>query len=200
MRRCSSRRSKIMLRDVTKGVVVAGASVLFLILLVGLAWAGENESATVTLDLDTAEGDQGMTTVEAAAGEEVTVEVYGAVTNLKSFTINIGFDAAKLSFVSGTVESGFQLLPPDLVGEGEVSAVGLRVAGPMSGTPLLLAKVIFKPLEDFKSATLTVTKADLTDDAGATDSPAVDAMAKITEAGIAVEADSWGKVKARFVR
>ena len=189
-----------MVRDVTKGAVVAGVSVLFLILLVGLAGAFENENATVVLDLDPADGNQGMTTLAAAVGEEVVVEVYGTVVDIKGFTIQIGFDAEKLSFVkeSSTVESGFQVLPPDLI-DGDAGAVGLLLAGTKSGDPLLLAKMVFKPLEDFRSATLTVTKAEFTSPSG-TDRPTVDATAKITEEGIAVETESWGKVKARFVQ
>ncbi len=191
-----------MLRDVLKGTVVVGASVLFLTLLVGLAGAFENENATVALDLDPAAGNQGVTTRSAAVDEEVMVEVYGTVTNLKSFTVKIGFDPAKLSFVpeSSTVESGYQVMPPALMEDGVAGAVGLLLVGdPKSGDPLLLAKLVFKPLEDFESASLMVTEADLTSPSG-TDKPAVDATATITEAGIAVEAESWGKVKARFVR
>ena len=188
-----------MKKAVWKSILVAGVSVFFLTLLVGLVWAGPHADTQVILDLDPAGGNQALTTKTVEPGEEVTVEVYATVTDISSFTVAIAFDDTKVTFVpeSSTVESGYQVMPPALM-DGDAGAVGLLLVGdPKSGDPLLLAKMVFKPLEGYGEATLTVSKGDFTS-GGVTDTPQQTAAVRIT--GVAVEAESWGKVKARFVQ
>ena len=190
-----------MKNTVLKGALVAGASVLFLTLLAGMALAGSNESVLVALDLDPADGNQSlMTKSEAGVEDVIVVEVYGAVTDVKSFTITLGFDPEKLSFVpeSSTVESGFQVMPPALMGDGVAGAVGLLFAGSKSGDPLLLAKMAFKPLEGFDEGLVSVVSAEFKDASDATDKP--DQSAQVLITGVPVESESWGKVKALFVQ
>jgi hypothetical protein len=186
-----------MLRDVTKGVV-AGVSLLCLALLVGLVWAGPHADTQVILDLDPAEGNQALTTKTVEPGEEVTVEVYATVTDISAFTVTIDFNDTKVAFVAegSTVESGMQVLPPALI-DGDAGAVGSVFVGSKSGDPLLLAKMVFTPLEGYGEATLTVSKGEFTS-GGVTDTP--EQTAAVTITGTAVEAESWGKVKARFVQ
>lgn len=188
-----------MKNTVLRGVLVAGASVLLLTLLAGMALAGSNETVLVALDLDPADGNQSLMTKADVEGE-IVVEVYGAVTDVKSFTIRLGFDPEKLSFVpeSSSVESGFEVMPPALMGDGVAGAVGLLFSGSKSGDPLLLAKMAFKPLEGFDEGLVSVDSAEFKDAGDETDITEQNAQVMIT--GVPVESESWGKVKALFVQ
>ncbi|MCK5328120.1 MAG: hypothetical protein KAR36_05910 [Candidatus Latescibacteria bacterium] len=188
-----------MKNTVLKGALVAGASLLLLTLLAGMALAGSNENVRVALDLDPADGNQSLM-IKSGVEDVIVVEVYGAVTDVKSFTITLGFDPEKLSFVpeSSSVESGFQVMPPALMEAGVAGAVGLLFAGSQSGDPLLLAKMAFTPLAGFNEGFVSVKSAEFKDASDATDTPAQNTQVLIT--GVAVESESWGKVKAQFVQ
>ncbi|MCK5733042.1 MAG: fibronectin type III domain-containing protein, partial [Candidatus Latescibacteria bacterium] len=171
------------MKDTLKRIILVVRTIAFVsTFFVGLTTAFGNENAVVMLDLNSATGNQGVTIGGAAGGEEVVVEVYATVTDVKSFTIRLGFDHAKLSFVaeSSRVESGFQIMPPALMGE-DAGAVGMLFAGSKSGDPLLLATMVFRPVEGFEEALLTVAYAEFKDASGVTDKPAQDATATITE-------------------
>ncbi len=187
-----------MKNTVLRGALVAGASVLLLTLLAGMALGGSNENVKVGLDLDPADGNQSLMTKADAEGV-IVVEVYASVTDLKSFTIKLGFDQTKLSFVpeSSSVESGFEVFPPALIGD-DAAAVGMLLSGSKSGAPLLLAKMAFTPLEGFDEGLVSVLSADFKDVNNVTDKPDQDASVLIT--GVPVESESWGKVKALFVQ
>ncbi len=148
------------------------------------AAATENRESPMGIDLDPAEGNQGLTTLtEAEAGQEVDLLIYGKeITNAGGFVVELDFDPDAVEFVSaqgGTdseenllaLNGGNPLFLPPLLKDGSIRYGG-SILGPTQGTVVtfeeeeegLFGRITFRFAEDFgagRETKITLTSVTL---------------------------------------
>ena len=151
--------------------------------------AGPNMAAALSLDLDAAPGDQGLTSLEARGGETIDVAVYAYGTaDLTGVSVSVAYDTTQVVFEEALEAPAgeFHLLraqagaiplfrPPELLGNAVES--GGTILSPTASTvargdgPVALLR--FRTLDDYTGASIILEQTSLSSLGGAVDTHSV---------------------------
>ena len=144
-----------------RNLILSTLSILAL-LIYPLSLAAQN-SFSVSLDVDSSEDDQAVTSLNASADQVVAIQIFGKdIQNTNGISVRFEYDAGQVTydgFDAGNVLPNAQALPEQGTDYVEIGIASL--GGQATANSGLMGTVRFRTMETFSSTTIRLVRAEL---------------------------------------